>query len=276
MPRLDPRHSLRNGGRTREPALPSLRNSSCSSIVLLVTVETGPIRDPRILRAFAHPVRLRLYEALLAGGPATAAQLARDVPGAPGSLSYHLRTLAAHGFVEEAPQLAADGRERWWRAVPGGAHWAEDDLESSPGMRAASTAAQQVFLARQQERLGDWLRRDAQRFGHEWRSAAMSSDVVLHLSSTELKEMGQELEGVVDRWLAQSRSNRLSDTKPSGHTAAGQRRTERSRAAAEGTSNEGRRTHDRQPVFLVLHAFPFSMQAPEPPAGEPHISGADT
>jgi len=69
---------------------------------------------------------------LVVGGPATAARLARDVPGAPGGLSYHLRQLATHTFIEEAPELASDGRERWWRAIPGGIQWSDEDLEGSP------------------------------------------------------------------------------------------------------------------------------------------------
>ncbi len=219
-----------------------------SSYSCFVPAETAPIRDPTTLRAFAHPVRMRLYEALLAQGPSTASQLAREVPGAPGSLSYHLRTLARHGFVEEAPELASDGRERWWRAVSGGARWAEEDLNESPGMREAATSAQLMFLARQQDRLRDWLQANDPHFGPQWRSVAVSSDLVLHLSSDELGELGRDLEEVTDRWMARSRENRASND---------------STLAAD---------EDRSPVFVVVHAFPFSitpdgaaLEEPDPP-----------
>ncbi len=203
-------------------------------------------------------MRMRLYEALIAGGPATAAQLARDVPGAPGSLSYHLRTLAAHKFIEEAPELTADGRERWWRAVPGGAHWAEDDLDRSPGMRKAATAAQLVFLSRQQDRLRDWLEATPKSFGSEWRSAAVSNDIVLHLNSNELRELGHDLDEVTDRWLGRSRSNRQAEAIASGRLsledADGGIRPVEAEKPTEGLTRLG-----RMPVILVTHAFPFSV-----------------
>src|SRR5688572_439341 len=100
------------------------------------------------LKAIAHPVRLQLYEALATLGPATATQLAPIVPGAPGSLSYHLRQLARYGYIEEAPELGQDGRERWWRAIPGGVRWSAADFPDSPAAHEAMAAAQSVLTAR--------------------------------------------------------------------------------------------------------------------------------
>lgn len=237
---------------------------------------TGNIRDPQSLRAIAHPIRLRLYEALVAGGPATAARLARDVPGAPGSLSYHLRQLAAHGYIEEARELASDGRERWWRAVPGGSHWSDEDLDRSPGTREAFAAAQSVFLGRREERVRNWVYRDAQRYDRAWRSAAVSTDAVLHLSADELTDLGHELEEVLERWVNRSRANRQEDV------ATRRRRAAPREAEAAGDSDTstahrepGTETlpagtlEQRQPVFLALHAFPFGLGTddPDPAAG---------
>ncbi|MFJ6011862.1 helix-turn-helix domain-containing protein [Streptomyces sp. NPDC092952] len=72
--------------------------------------------DARSLRALAHPLRLRLLAALREYGPATASALAARLGESSGSTSYHLRQLAAYGFVEDDPELGK-GRERWWRAV---------------------------------------------------------------------------------------------------------------------------------------------------------------
>ena len=63
--------------------------------------------DARSLRGLAHPLRMRLLTALRRGGPATASQLAEKLGESSGATSYHLRQLAAHGFVEDAP-------EQWW------------------------------------------------------------------------------------------------------------------------------------------------------------------
>jgi Helix-turn-helix domain len=48
--------------------------------------------------------------------PATATECAEIAGLSPSACSYHLRTLARHGFVEEDRASAADGRERPWRA----------------------------------------------------------------------------------------------------------------------------------------------------------------
>lgn len=242
-----------------------LRKFSCSSYDGQVEEkrETAPIRGPETLRAIAHPLRLRLYEALTIGGPATAAHLARDVPAAPGSLSYHLRQLTQHGFVEEAPELATDGRERVWRAVAGGAHWEEEDLEASEGLREVATSAYLMNLARQHKRLATWVRHDTVRFGKPWRSAALSVDVLLHLDAEELSTLRAELEEVVDRWITRSREHRQNTRSNTRRDSSTVRPEERGAPEAED---------GREAVTVLMHAFPFafreeSRRAPEPEAG---------
>lgn len=65
--------------------------------------------DARSLRGLAHPLRMRLLDALRFGGPATASQLAAKLGESSGATSYHLRQLAAHGFIEDAPSAARAG-----------------------------------------------------------------------------------------------------------------------------------------------------------------------
>lgn len=73
------------------------------------------VPDVTQLRALTHPVRLRILGLLRTLGPTTASQVARRLGLNSGATSYHLRQLAEHGFVEEAPELG-NKRERWWRA----------------------------------------------------------------------------------------------------------------------------------------------------------------
>ena len=66
----------------------------------------------------------------------------RPPPGSPrrlgessGSTSYHLRRLAAFGFVEEVPGQSP-GRERWWRALHRSTRWQAAEI-LAPGGRCA-------------------------------------------------------------------------------------------------------------------------------------------
>jgi len=72
--------------------------------------------DPRSLRALAHPLRLRLLGLLRLDGAATASQLAARTGQSSGATSYHLRQLAAYGFVVE-DEARGNARDRWWRAA---------------------------------------------------------------------------------------------------------------------------------------------------------------
>src|SRR5688500_20312710 len=94
---------------------------------LTVPVEKTPLEpavqvtDVRALRALAHPLRNRLLGQLRLHGPATASQLGRTVGESSGATSYHLRQLAAYGFVEDRKSVvegkggdrAARGQTLW-------------------------------------------------------------------------------------------------------------------------------------------------------------------
>ncbi|MCD0484384.1 helix-turn-helix domain-containing protein [Streptacidiphilus sp. ASG 303] len=74
--------------------------------------------DP-VLRALAHPVRLRMMS-LLWTVPMSAAELARELGLSHALASQHLRTLHAAGQVELAEvRVRRGGRERRYRAVHG-------------------------------------------------------------------------------------------------------------------------------------------------------------
>ncbi|TDD91418.1 MarR family transcriptional regulator [Actinomadura darangshiensis] len=92
------------------------------------------ITDPQQVRLLAHPLRQRIAE-IMRRGPVSSTTLARELGESTGSMSYHLRQLARHGFVEEVPEPAR-GRERWWRAVPGDRRLPPYS-EQSPKMREA-------------------------------------------------------------------------------------------------------------------------------------------
>jgi DNA-binding transcriptional ArsR family regulator len=71
--------------------------------------------DPSQLKALAHPVRLKMLEMLRLDGPATSTTVASRLGMNTGTVSYHLRQLARHGFIEDHPGVGTR-RDRWWRA----------------------------------------------------------------------------------------------------------------------------------------------------------------
>ncbi|MFC9965283.1 ArsR/SmtB family transcription factor [Nocardia ignorata] len=127
-------------------------------------VEPREVTDPVALRALAHPLRQRILRALAEKGPATATGLAEVLGENTGATSYHLRQLAEHGFIEEAPELAK-GKERWWRSPPKDLRYRLDQAQS-PEMRelleglVAQHIAEDVELfgrfQAERDRLGEW------------------------------------------------------------------------------------------------------------------------
>lgn len=75
------------------------------------------ITEPETMRALAHPLRQRIMVELNVREHARAADLARSLGEPANSISFHLRVLAKHHFIEEAPDLARDKRDRVWRPL---------------------------------------------------------------------------------------------------------------------------------------------------------------
>src|SRR5215469_6918557 len=75
------------------------------------------LTDPKMMRALAHPARIAIWTHIAMRGPTTATECAEVAGLSPSACSYHLRTLARYGFVEEDLASAADGRQRPWRAT---------------------------------------------------------------------------------------------------------------------------------------------------------------
>src|SRR5687767_13647136 len=90
------------------------------------------LTEARALSALANPFRARMIDALKVDGPSTASALAQRTGQAVGSASHHLKVLSEAGLVVEAPELARDRRERWWRLADRGTQWSTVDLLEDP------------------------------------------------------------------------------------------------------------------------------------------------
>ncbi|RYV51207.1 helix-turn-helix domain-containing protein [Pengzhenrongella frigida] len=161
------------------------------------------VDDPRAMRALAHPLRLRLLAALRSHGPQPVGALARTFGIAAGSASYHLRTLAEHGLVVEAPELAHDARERWWRAGAELTSWEPADVLGDPERWAALDVLRRTVLRGYVEQLEAALTAEAD-LPREWVAASFQGDDRLDLTVQELAELRADLEALFERWHARS------------------------------------------------------------------------
>jgi DNA-binding transcriptional ArsR family regulator len=183
------------------------------------------IRDLRHLRAFAHPLRVRLYYELGLRSAATVSDLAAAVTEPISLVSYHLHQLAGHGFIEPAPELARDNRERWWRlSEQRRMRLSVTDFLDQPGGLEAAAAIQQSVATLRAEQIERFLQ-DQQHGDREWLEAAFSDDGVLMLTVEELKLLHEELAEVIKRFRERA------DSKPEP---------------------------DRRRTMLIIHGFPYT------------------
>jgi DNA-binding transcriptional ArsR family regulator len=159
------------------------------------------VTDVRALRALAHPLRNRLLGLLRLHGPSTATLLGKRVGESSGSTSYHLRQLAAYGFVEEVPDHGT-GRERWWRARHRMTSWRAEEVLEQDGGTEVQDEMTRLQIAGHARVLDAWL---AQREGLDaaWTAAASINDYALRLTAPQARALADELGAVLDRWLAE-------------------------------------------------------------------------
>jgi predicted transcriptional regulator len=157
------------------------------------------VTDAREMRALAHPVRVALLE-LLRTEPSLTATEASDLLGeTPANCSFHFRTLAKYGFVEEVP--ASTGRRRPWRRVDGALRFVVDQDEPAAG--AAADELSRHFAARRQQRTEAYLAARSA-FEPAWRSSSFVLDSLVYLTPAELEAVRDEVAAIVDRYRPRS------------------------------------------------------------------------
>jgi predicted ArsR family transcriptional regulator len=153
------------------------------------------IRDPKLMRALAHPLRVALIEAIGASetGTLTATEASDLLGESPANCAFHLRTLAKYGFLEEAG--GGRGRERPWRMrhrrfelVPRG-----QDPETRLAAEAAATIWVDRWLARARERLMRALS-----YTGEWEEATFASENYTYLTAQEAKDLNEALHRLIE------------------------------------------------------------------------------
>ena len=155
------------------------------------------LTDPRALRAYAHPVRMRLMGLLRTEGPLTATRAADLLGESSGTCSFHLRQLAKYGLVEEAE--GGTGREKPWRATTTSTAW-DTTGDSTPEMAAATSLLSTVVAEQHFEQLARWLEASPGEPA-EWQRAAMLGDRLLYVTPAELEELRDRMREMLDEYV---------------------------------------------------------------------------
>ncbi|WP_405897292.1 helix-turn-helix domain-containing protein [Streptomyces sp. NBC_00727] len=185
------------------------------------------VSDLGTLKAFGHPLRMKLYRALYIARQATASQLAEQVDEAVSLVSYHLRKLADHGLIEEADRAGRDGRERWWQPASERLSFHDEDFSEAPEMAATHSAVSRLSFDQHVEMYRRHL--DAHHsWPSEWRAASSSSEYLARLTADELAALAGEMNDLIKRYEQQGRAR-----------------------------DEAGETEGRENVALHVYGFPF-------------------
>ncbi|MFG1811508.1 ArsR/SmtB family transcription factor [Streptomyces sp. NPDC049040] len=167
--------------------------------------------DARSLRGLAHPLRMNIFELLSLDGPATATGLAERLGENTGTVSWHLRHLAEHGFIEEEVGRGTK-RERWWKrvGVTNELNTADfrDDPDSSGALSVYLHELVQLYFSRVVKYVGE-------EWDDGWRSAGTISDWRdLRMTPDQLAALNAELMAVVARHTPAQDAEPAPDARP--------------------------------------------------------------
>ncbi|MFE6728778.1 helix-turn-helix domain-containing protein [Streptomyces californicus] len=156
--------------------------------------------DARTLRAVAHPLRLRLLNALREFGPATASGLGERLGESSGATSYHLRQMAEAGLVEDAPELGK-GRERWWRSVHDGSVFESSAFRqhADPAVRGAIDFVLHETATSHAEELNAWLGTVGD-WSDAWQRSWDMSDFKIRLTPELAMELSRKMHELVESY----------------------------------------------------------------------------
>jgi DNA-binding transcriptional ArsR family regulator len=159
------------------------------------------------VRALAHPLRLRMLEALH-DGPATASMLGRELGESSGATSYHLRARAAAGLIVEDMEKRK-GRERWWKRDPDRVGLISSAPAEDPEYNAAVAMLESTMIARDEEAIRRYIAcREEGQHSDGWQETAFIGGWTVYATREEVEELSE----FVVRWL---RARRRGERGPS-------------------------------------------------------------
>lgn len=166
-----------------------------------------PDVDAATLKAFAHPLRMRMYNHLKDHGAATASMLAEAMGESTGQTSYHLRQLAKHGLIGEDVGRGT-GRERWWEAK--GFSFGPATVDSDPSVQTTMELVQRQVAEERHRRLLEWIQRQADE-ERAWQESVSFHESTTRMTATELRDLVHAFAELVDEHRERATRARADD-----------------------------------------------------------------
>lgn len=152
--------------------------------------------DPAVMRALAHPLRIDLLEQLTDLDEATASELAARLDQSVANCSFHLRILAAGGFIERAEPR---GREKPWRSVHSSRSMRPDRDDPMSVAEASELGA--LYVQREAARVIKFLRESmAYVDNREWILTVSVNTHTFWATAEELVQLNADLTALMDRF----------------------------------------------------------------------------
>ena len=152
--------------------------------------------DPATMRALAHPLRIEIMEIMGDMQEATASELAARLNQSVANCSFHLRILAAGGFIERAEPR---GREKPWRLV----HESRDlrPAEDDPDSVQESAHLAGLYVQREAARVLRFLREGPSYMSEPtWLGAVTVNTSTFWATPQEMTQLAEDLNSLVDRF----------------------------------------------------------------------------
>jgi DNA-binding transcriptional ArsR family regulator len=162
------------------------------------------LRDPRSIRALAHPARMAIIDALASGDELTATECAELTGLSPSATAYHLKLLERYDLVEPAP-ARQDGRERPWRAST---RRTQVEIDTSTPAGAAAAAALGLALLDSTRAVAEEFVAAGSEEPEEWRDVAALGNTDLWLTVEETEAVTNALAAALDPYRGRAKADR--------------------------------------------------------------------
>src|SRR5262245_66085935 len=165
------------------------------------------LRDPRDIRALAHPARMAIVDALASGDELTATECAELTGLSPSATAYHLKFLHRHGFAEPAA-ARSDGRERPWRSTR-----TRVDLDASTPAGAAAASSVALAYFDRSRAIGEEFMANAHEEPKEWQDVTSLSNTDLWLTVDETRKVTAALYAALEPYRDRVKADRPDDSR---------------------------------------------------------------